>query len=60
LGRDAAVAAVRLGTTASVASAPSTALRAEAVASMRAIGFMKPSVSLTPINFNHEFVIAIK
>jgi hypothetical protein len=60
LGRDAAVLAVRLGTTGSVASAPSTALRAEAVASMSAIGFMAPSVALVSINFNHDFDVSIK
>jgi hypothetical protein len=60
LGRDAAVPAVRLGTTGSVASAPSTALRAAAVASMSAIGFMEPSVALVFININHEFDASIK
>jgi hypothetical protein len=46
-------------TTESVARAPSTALRAAALASMSAIGFMGPSVALVTINLNHEVVMAI-
>jgi hypothetical protein len=60
LGRDAGVPAVRLGTTGSVASAPCAALRAAAVASMSAIGFMEPSVALVCININHELEISIR
>src|SRR5919106_3745177 len=60
LGRDAGVASVRLGATGSVASAPRTALREAAAASMSAIGFMEPSVALLSINSNHGFDIAIK
>jgi hypothetical protein len=52
--------AAPLGTTGSVASAPSTALRAAAVVSMNAIGFMEPSVALAFINLNHEFGVPIK
>jgi hypothetical protein len=59
LGRDAGVRAVRLGTTGSVASAPNTALRLAAVASVSAIGFMEPSVALVYINHNHELDKAI-
>jgi hypothetical protein len=59
-GREAGVPAVRLGATGSVASAPSTALRAAAVVSMNAIGFMEPSVALVFINLNHEFDASIK
>ena len=60
LGRDAGAPADRLGTTGSVASAPSTALRVAAVASVSAIGFIKLSVALACININHDFDIAIK
>src|SRR5918999_3253186 len=60
LGRDAALAAVGLGATGSVASAPCTALRLAAVASMSAMGFMEPSVALAAMNLNHEFDIAIE
>jgi hypothetical protein len=60
VGRDATVPAVRQRTTGSVANAPSTALRAEAVASMNAIGFMEASVALVAINRNHEFDTAIR
>ena len=52
--------AVGLGATGSVASAPCTALREAAVASMSAIGFMEPSVTLVYINLNHDFDIAIE
>ncbi len=59
LGRDAGVPAARLGTTGSVASAPSTVLRVAAVVSMSAIGFMEPSFALFAININHDFDISI-
>jgi hypothetical protein len=59
LGRDAGLPIVPLGTAGSVASAPSTALRAAAVVSMSASGFMEPSVALFTININHEFDAAI-
>jgi hypothetical protein len=59
LGRDTGLPTVWVGTTGSVASAPSTALRAAAVVSMSAIGFMEPSVALFAINFNHEFDVSI-
>jgi hypothetical protein len=60
LGRDAALPAVRLGTTGSLARAPSIARRAAAVASMSAIGFMGGSVALIGINFNHGFAMLIR
>jgi hypothetical protein len=59
LGRDDGAPAVRLGTTGSVASAPSTAPRAAEVASMNAIGFMETSVAFAFINSNHDFAAAI-
>jgi hypothetical protein len=46
--------------TGSVASAPDTALRAAAAASMGAMGFMDASVALTSTNFNHEIRLAIR
>jgi hypothetical protein len=46
-------------TTGSVARAPSTALRAAALASMSGMGFMGPNVAHGAINCNHGFVIAI-
>jgi hypothetical protein len=60
LGRDVVVEAVGLGATGSVASAPCTALREAAVASMSAMGFMEASVALASINCNHGFDIAIE
>ena len=55
----AASGVAEVGTTGSVARAPSTALRAAALASMSAIGFMGPSVALIAINLNHEFDVLI-
>jgi hypothetical protein len=55
-----AVPAVRLGTTASVASAPSTARRVAVVVSTSAMGFMELSVVLISINLNHELGIPIR
>jgi hypothetical protein len=59
LGRYAGLRGGRRGTTGSVASAPSTALREAAVASMSAIGFMEPSVALVSMNCNHTFDMGI-
>ena len=59
LGRAGAASGFRLGTTGSVASAPSIVLRVAAVVSMSAIGFMDPSVALVGINLNHEFAMTI-